>query len=165
MLLSIARARDRGGEREGGDKGGSKKKKTRPPLFLPSHTRSPLASGVLTGKYSKTGTVPPPGSRLASSKWGTMLAPRLLAPEVLAKADTLTPIAAELNATPAQVAIAWCALNPDVSTVILGATKPAQLADNLGAVGVLGKLRERADLVTKLEEVFQSKPEGVRKFR
>ena len=90
---------------------------------------------------------------------------RLLERGTLAKADALKPIAASLGATPAQVAIAWCALNPAVSTVILGATRKEQLADNLGALRVLGELKGRGAVVAQLEEVFGSKPDEVRKFR
>ncbi len=118
---------------------------------------------MLTGKYS--GGAAPPGARLTMDKWKSMLGGKLLAPDVVAAADAVKPIAAELGATPAQVAIAWCALNPNVSTVILGATSSAQLADNLGAVGVLAKLREKPDVVARLEAVFGGAPPGERRWR
>lgn len=127
-------------------------------------TWSPLASGVLTGKYA--GGVAPAGTRLASDKWGAMLAPKLLQPAVLAKADALGGVASKMGVSPAALAIAWCCLNPRVSTVILGASNPDQLADNLAAVAVLGRLQgEDAGVVEELEGVFGSKPEAVRVFR
>jgi len=66
-------------------------------------------------------------------------------------ADELAPIAAELECKPAQLALAWCLLNPRVSTVILGATSVAQLKENLGALAVLPKLtpaiKERVEAI------------------
>ncbi len=99
-------------------------------------TWSPLASGLLTGKY-RAGI--PPGSRAA-------LASMAFLREGLSDADKnaavarLEPVAAELNASLAQLAIAWAAKNPRVSSVITGASSLAQLQANLGALAVLNKL-------------------------
>ena len=99
---------------------------------------SPLASGVLTGKYSEG---VPAGSRLtqAGYEW--------LHDSVLGqggarveKARRLPPIATELGVTPAQLAIAWCLSNPNVSTVLLGASRREQLEQNLAALDVLPRL-------------------------
>jgi voltage-dependent potassium channel beta subunit len=99
-------------------------------------TWSPLASGLLTGKY-RDGV--PEGSRGAMESMG-FLRDGLLDPAKNAAVDTLAAIAAELGATPAQLAIAWVAKNPRVSSVITGASKAAQLQQNLGALTVLDKL-------------------------
>lgn len=100
---------------------------------------SPLASGVLTGKYSQG---VPQGSRLATPGY-EWLRERIESPEGradLARVHKLLPIAKELGVSPAQFAIAWCLKNPHVSTVMLGATKVAQLEDNFGALDAVGKL-------------------------
>ncbi len=99
-------------------------------------TWSPLASGLLTGKY-KDGV--PPDSR------GAMPTMAFLAKDLNDAAkreavDKLGAIAAELGCNLAQLAIAWAAKNPNVSTVITGASKLSQLQSNLGAVDVIGKL-------------------------
>ena len=112
-------------------------------------TWSPLASGLLTGKY-RDGV--PEGSRGAMESMG-FLRDGLLDPAKNAAVDALAGIAAELGATPAQLAIAWVAKNPRVSSVITGASKAAQLQQNLGALDVLDKLSPevmaRIDAATK----------------
>jgi voltage-dependent potassium channel beta subunit len=99
-------------------------------------TWSPLASGLLTGKY-KDGV--PPGSRGAMESMG-FLATSLADERKRAAVVQLEGIAAELGCTVAQLAIAWVAKNPRVSTVITGASKISQLRANLGAVDVIAKL-------------------------
>jgi voltage-dependent potassium channel beta subunit len=99
-------------------------------------TWSPLASGLLTGKY-RDGV--PEGSRGAMESMG-FLRDGLLDPAKNAAVEKLAAIAAELGATPAQLAIAWVAKNPRVSSVITGASKVSQLQQNLGALPVLDKL-------------------------
>jgi aryl-alcohol dehydrogenase-like predicted oxidoreductase len=102
---------------------------------------SPLASGVLTGKYA-AGV--PADSRLTLSGY-EWLRDRVLNDRArLATAQRLLPIAADLGLAPAQFAIAWCLKNPHVSTVMLGASKPAQLRENLGAMEAVDKLDEGA---------------------
>ncbi len=99
-------------------------------------TWSPLASGVLTGKYNNG---IPPGSRgtLKGYEW---LAERLTDAAKLAKVRNLAPVAADLSCTLAQLAIAWCLKNPSVSTVITGASRPAQVVENMRALEVAPKL-------------------------
>lgn len=99
-------------------------------------TWSPLASGLLTGKY-RSGI--PAGSRGALENMA-FLRDDLLDTRKNAAVAALEPIAAELGGTLAQLALAWVAKNPRVSTVITGASKAAQLRDNLGALAVLEKL-------------------------
>lgn len=97
---------------------------------------SPLASGVLSGKY-QSGV--PEGSRLSLPDYA-WLKKSAATPERLATVNRLRPIAESLGCTLAQLAIAWCLKNPRVSTVILGATKPEQVAENLVALELVKKL-------------------------
>lgn len=97
---------------------------------------SPLASGLLTGKY-RDGV--PEGSRAALAGYG-WLAERLADPATNERVARLDPIAAELGCTLAQLALAWCAANPNVSSVITGASRPAQVVENFVAVDVLAAL-------------------------
>jgi len=99
-------------------------------------TWSPLASGLLSGKYVDG---VPEGSRatLPGYEW---LKELLTDPARNAKVKQLSGIAEELGCTLSQLAIAWCASNPHVSTVITGASNPGQVAENMGALDVLGKL-------------------------
>jgi len=97
---------------------------------------SPLASGFLTGKYA-AGI--PRGSRLEQHEW---LRERFLSETNLTIVRKLSGIAEELGCSLAQLAIAWCLKNPQVSTVILGATTRAQLEENLGALRVKEQLSE-----------------------
>jgi voltage-dependent potassium channel beta subunit len=99
-------------------------------------TWSPLASGLLTGKY-KDGI--PPGSRGALPSMA-YLAKALGDESKRAAVTRLEPVAAELGCSVAQLAIAWVAKNPRVSTVITGASKLSQLQSNLGAVDVIARL-------------------------
>jgi voltage-dependent potassium channel beta subunit len=94
---------------------------------------SPLASGLLTGKY-KDGIPADSRGALAGYEW---LASRLSNNDELAKVERLRPIAEELGCTMAQMSLAWCAANPNVSTVITGASRPSQVAENFAAIDVL----------------------------
>ncbi|TFG80906.1 MAG: aldo/keto reductase [Spirochaetales bacterium] len=98
-------------------------------------TWSPLASGVLTGKYS--GGIPA-DSRLAlpGYEWLREVATK----ERIAATDRLKAIAGDLGATTAQLALAWCAKNPRVSSVITGASRPEQVNANMKAMDLLSKL-------------------------
>ena len=100
---------------------------------LGTTTWSPLASGLLTGKYN-AGV--PAGSRLDQPSLG-WLQEAQLEPVRLAKARAFTDVAASLGQDPAALAIAWCLRNPQVSSVILGASRVAQLESNLQALTVL----------------------------
>ncbi len=100
-------------------------------------TWSPLASGLLTGKYQ--GGAVPPGSR-GSVETYAFLREGLTDARKNAAVAQLAPIAAELGCTLAQLAIAWAARNPRVSTVITGASRVEQLTANLGALAVIEKL-------------------------
>ncbi len=114
---------------------------------------SPLASGLLTGKYNQG---VPQGSRasLPGYEW---LAKTMLRPEAIEKARQLQPIADDLGCSMAQMALAWCLLNPNVSTVITGASRVEQVHENLKALAVLPKLTP--DVVERIEGVLQNRPE------
>ena len=99
-------------------------------------TWSPLASGLLTGKY--VGGVPD-GSRGALESMA-FLREGLTNPAKNAAVKQLEPIAAELGGSVAQLALAWVAHNPRVSSVITGASKLSQLQANLGAMAMVEKL-------------------------
>ncbi len=112
-------------------------------------TWSPLASGVLTGKYLDG---VPADSRLGLSGYSWMR-DTLLTDDNLARVRRLTPIADRLGVPLAQLALAWCARNPHVSTVITGASRPEQVAENLDALDVLDRLTE--DVVEEIEAAMR----------
>jgi voltage-dependent potassium channel beta subunit len=111
-------------------------------------TWSPLGSGVLTGKYLDG---IPEDSRLAlpGYEW---LQQSVKSEKTTAKVRALVEIAGDLGCTPAQLAIAWCAKNPHVSTVITGASRAEQVHDNMGALDVLTQLDDA--VMERLETAF-----------
>jgi aryl-alcohol dehydrogenase-like predicted oxidoreductase len=72
------------------------------------------------------------------------------------KVKDLTKIAEKLGGTTTQLSLAWCAKNPNVSTVILGATKPEQVVDNCGAISILEKLTP--EIMEEIEKILDNKP-------
>jgi voltage-dependent potassium channel beta subunit len=118
---------------------------------LGTTTWSPLASGTLTGKYLDG---VPDGSR-ASLPGYAWLRELMIESEQggqrMAAVRRFLPIAEELGCTPSQLAIAWCLLNPDVSTVILGASRPEQLDENLAAVDWVERLTP--DICSRLDSI------------
>jgi voltage-dependent potassium channel beta subunit len=123
---------------------------------------SPLASGILTGKYNDG---IPQDSRfgLANMSW---LQKTIEGPEGQAKLEKvrkLKQIADELNCTQSQLALAWCLANPHVSTVITGASRKAQVVENMRALDVLPKLT--ADVLERIESVLQNNPVPDRNWR
>jgi len=95
---------------------------------------SPLAQGALTGKY-RPGSRPPAGSRAASESSGKWMG-RWRDDVVLEAVQRLRPIADGLDLTMAQLALAWVLRQPNVASAITGASRPEQIDDNIGAVGV-----------------------------
>ncbi len=95
---------------------------------------SPLGQGVLTGKY-KIGQPIPQDSRAANDKMNVFI-DRLMTDEILTAVEKLKPIAASENLSTAQLALAWVLRDERVSSAIIGATKPEQVADNAAASGV-----------------------------
>jgi aryl-alcohol dehydrogenase-like predicted oxidoreductase len=99
---------------------------------------SPLAHGVLSGKYTP-GQPPPPGSRAASEQMNAFMesAGRHFRSDYLLEAVAqLKPIAADLGLTMAQMALAWVLRRPEIASAIIGASRPEQIADNVRAIGV-----------------------------
>jgi aryl-alcohol dehydrogenase-like predicted oxidoreductase len=109
-----------------------------------------MAQGVLTGKYLP-GQPVPENSRAANEKVNSFIQ-KLLTDEVLTKVQELEPIADDLGITMAQFSLAWVLQNKNVAAAIVGATTPAQITSNLGAVGV----EIPADVMTKVSEIFAS---------
>ena len=122
---------------------------------------SPLASGILTGKY-RDGI--PEGSRatLPGYEWLRKMFESEEGQRKIAKARDLEPIAEELDCSLAQLSIAWCLLNENVSTVILGASHADQVRENLAALEVLPQLD--ASVVERVESVLGNRPELPRPF-
>jgi aryl-alcohol dehydrogenase-like predicted oxidoreductase len=95
---------------------------------------SPIAQGVLTGKYLP-GRPPPAGSR-ATDETGSQFMTRLMTDEVLTRVQKLKPIAQDAGLSMAELAIAWVLKNRNVSSAIVGASRPEQIRDNAKAAGV-----------------------------
>jgi aryl-alcohol dehydrogenase-like predicted oxidoreductase len=96
---------------------------------------SPIAQGILTGKYLP-GKKPPVGSRATDKKSGAGMISRWMRDDVLTAVQNLKPIADELGLSMSQLALAWALQNQNVSAVIMGATKPTQVKENVKASGV-----------------------------
>lgn len=109
---------------------------------------SPLAQGVLTGKYLP-GQAPPEGTRAASKEGGRFIQ-RWLTDDVLGRVQQLRSIADDMNLTLPQLALAWVLQNPAISAAIIGATRPSQVHDNVKASGVI--LED--DVMTRIDEVI-----------
>lgn len=111
---------------------------------------SPVAQGVLTGKY-KPGQPAPAGSRATDEKGGARMIGRFLEQEqTLARVQDLRPVADELGLTMAQLAVAWVLQNPNVASAIIGASRPEQVAENVKASGV----EIPAELMARIDEVL-----------
>ncbi len=116
---------------------------------------SPLASGVLTGKYND-GIPSDSRMNLPGYEW---LRDSVMSDEGKARIEktrSLTAIATEIGTTPARMALAWCLRNPNVSTVITGASRAEQVTDNMKALEVVPLLTE--DVIEKIESVLANKP-------
>jgi aryl-alcohol dehydrogenase-like predicted oxidoreductase len=110
---------------------------------------SPIAQGVLTGKYVP-GQAPPAGSRATDEKGGADMIKRFMNDDVLARVQDLTPIAAELDLTMAQLAVAWVLQNDNVSAALVGASRPEQVHENVKAAGVVLD----ADVLKRIDEAL-----------
>lgn len=119
---------------------------------------SPVAQGILTGKYVP-GQPPPAGSRATDEKSGAKFIDRFMRDDILTRVQGLAPIAAELDLTMAQLAIAWVLQNPNVAAAIIGASRPEQIRDNAKASGIVipAELMDRIDEV--LGDVVERNPE------
>jgi aryl-alcohol dehydrogenase-like predicted oxidoreductase len=96
---------------------------------------SPIAQGVLSGKYVP-GQAPPAGSRATDEKSGANFISRWMSDEVLSTVQRLKPVAEQAGLSMAQLAVAWVLQNPNVSSAIVGASRPEQVRDNVKAAGV-----------------------------
>jgi aryl-alcohol dehydrogenase-like predicted oxidoreductase len=96
---------------------------------------SPVAQGVLTGKY-RPGQPLPAGSRATDEKGGANMIKRFMTDDVLTRVQALQPIAAELDLTMAQLAVAWVLSNDNVAAALVGASRPEQVHENVKASGV-----------------------------
>jgi voltage-dependent potassium channel beta subunit len=123
---------------------------------------SPLASGLLTGKYNNG---IPQGTRvtLEGYEWLREGFEDEKAKQKIVKVQSLVPIAENLGMTIAQMAIAWCLKNPNVSTVITGASKPQQVSENMKALDFTAKLTP--DIMEQIESVLGNKPSPVSDYR
>jgi aryl-alcohol dehydrogenase-like predicted oxidoreductase len=111
---------------------------------------SPIAQGVLSGKY-QPGQPPPAGSRATDDKSGATFIARFMSDEVLSTVQRLRPLAEETGLTMAQLAIAWVLQNPNVSSAIVGASRPEQVYDNVKAAGV----KLDGDLLKAIDEIVE----------
>jgi len=114
---------------------------------------SPLASGLLSGKYT-SGDTKNTRLELQGMDW---LKDRVLAEEKMKKVTELQKLADRMNLPLAKLSIAWCLKNPNVSTVILGASKTAQLKENLTVLEVVPLLTDQ--VMTEIDEIMGTKPE------
>jgi aryl-alcohol dehydrogenase-like predicted oxidoreductase len=109
---------------------------------------SPIAQGVLTGKYLP-GAAAPTGSRATDAR-GSQFITGYLADDILSRVQQLKPLAEEAGLTLAQLAVAWTLQNPNVSAAIVGATRPEQVRENVRASGV----RLDAEVLRRIDEVL-----------
>jgi voltage-dependent potassium channel beta subunit len=114
---------------------------------------SPMASGLLSGKYNQG---IPAGSRatLPGYDW---LKEEMIQPERIEKVKQLVPLAKELGGNMAQLALAWCLKNPNVSTVITGASKPEQVHENMKAIDLVPSLTP--EVMGRIDQILGNKPE------
>jgi aryl-alcohol dehydrogenase-like predicted oxidoreductase len=110
---------------------------------------SPIAQGVLTGKYLP-GQAPPEGSRATDKQGGADMIKRWLDDDLLRRVQELKPLAEEAGLTQAQLAVAWTLQNSNVSAAIIGASRPEQVKEAVGAAGV----RLEDDLLRRVDEVL-----------
>ncbi|MFB4315627.1 aldo/keto reductase family protein [Actinomadura sp. 21ATH] len=110
---------------------------------------SPIAQGVLTGKY-KPGQPLPEGSRATDDKGGADMIKHYLNDDLLTRVQELGPVAADLGLSMAQLAVAWVLQNPNVSSAIVGASRPEQVRDNVKAAGV----KLDADVLKRIDDIL-----------
>ena len=124
-------------------------------IGLGTTTWSPLASGILTGKYSK-GIPDDTRMNLSGYEWLRKHLESEKGQNKIAKTAELASVAERIGVTMPKLALAWCLKNPNVSTVILGATRLEQLMENLGALEVVELLSD--EVMDQIEEVLDNKP-------
>jgi len=112
---------------------------------------SPIAQGVLTGKYLP-GQAPPEGTRATDTKGGADMISRWMRDDVLTAVQDLKPIADGAGLTMAQLAVAWVLQNDNVAAALVGASRPEQVADNVKAAGV----KLDADVMKRIDDAIGS---------
>jgi voltage-dependent potassium channel beta subunit len=124
-------------------------------------TWSPLASGLLTGKYNDVSNIPPDSrAKQQGYSWLEGVIQQWKEEGKLDKVQELTEYAkTKLDCSMADLALAWCVKNPNVSCVLLGATKPHQIEDNLKALDVVAKLTK--EHMTALESILGNQPDNI----
>ncbi len=110
---------------------------------------SPIAQGVLTGKY-QPGQAPPAGSRATDDKGGADMIKRWMDDDLLTRVQLLRPLADEAGLSMAQLAVAWVLQNPNVASALVGASRPEQVEDNVAAAGK----KLDADLMKAIDDVL-----------
>jgi aryl-alcohol dehydrogenase-like predicted oxidoreductase len=111
---------------------------------------SPMAQGVLSGKYLP-GQPAPAGSRATDEKGGAQTISRFMSDETLTAVQNLKPVAAELDLSMAQLAVAWVLQNDNVAAALVGASRPEQVAENVKASGVTIP----AELMKQIDEALE----------
>jgi len=110
---------------------------------------SPLAQGILTGKY-KPGTPPPQESRAASASMNSFIRPEMMSDALLSAVQRLVPVASDLGVSMAQLALAWVLRDPNVASAIIGASRPEQVSDNAAASGI----RLSEEVLQQIDEII-----------
>jgi aryl-alcohol dehydrogenase-like predicted oxidoreductase len=118
---------------------------------------SPIAQGVLTGKY-KPGAELPEGSRATDTKGGANMVKRFLNDDVLTRVQALAPVADELGLSMAQLAVAWVLQNDNVASAIIGASRPEQVKENVTASGVSIPAEQLEKIDEALGDVVERDP-------
>lgn len=123
---------------------------------------SPMAQGVLTGKYSAPAAAV--GGRFSADDGGLKTEHRFMQPEVLERVEKLTPIAVDLGVPMATLAVAWVLANPNVSAAIVGASRPGQLDDTVKAVDLTLDQESLDRIDAALGDVVERDPAKVESF-
>ncbi|MGB9376887.1 MAG: aldo/keto reductase, partial [Mycobacteriales bacterium] len=110
---------------------------------------SPIGQGILSGKY-RLGERPPDGSRVADNRGGGEFMSRFLSDDVLSRVRKLEPLAADAGLTLPQLAIAWVLQNDNVSAAVIGASRPAQVREDVKASGVVLE----AELMRRIDDIL-----------
>jgi aryl-alcohol dehydrogenase-like predicted oxidoreductase len=111
---------------------------------------SPIAQGVLTGKYLP-GQAPPAGSRATDENGGSGVIGRHMRDDLLTRVQDLRPVADEAGLSMAQLSVAWVLQNPNVSSAIIGASRPEQVRDNVRAAGV----RLDPEVLKRIDDILE----------